>query len=289
MILITGATGHLGEETIKFLIDKNFDPNNIIGLVRDEQKAATLTSYGVQIRNGDYDDVISLEKAFQGIDKLLFISGSDILNRDKQHYNVVDAAVTAKVNHIYYTSASRRDDNKESGIFSVIKTHIDTENYIIESGLNYTFFRNALYAEGIPDFVGPQVLVNGIFLPAGNGKVPFATRSNMAEAIANVLLEEDHFNEALDLVNNENYSFSQIAEILTQITGKQVVYNNPSKQIFKETLQKAEIPIERIMGISAFMEGIKQGYFEKEHTDLERLLGRKPDDLLTVLKAIYTP
>ena len=69
MILITGATGQLGSATINFLLKKR-PPTQIAALVRDEQKAAGLIEKGVIIRVGNYDDIPSLDRAMQGVDKV---------------------------------------------------------------------------------------------------------------------------------------------------------------------------------------------------------------------------
>ena len=43
----------------------------------------------------------------------------------------------------------------------------------------------------VPQFIGGKAaLERGIFLPAGDGKVAFALRSEMGEAMANVLMTE---------------------------------------------------------------------------------------------------
>lgn len=77
MILITGANGHLGSQTIDFLIENN--PNaDIAGLVRSEEKGAELKEKGVELRIGDYIDYPSIEKAVEGIDTLLLISSSTL-------------------------------------------------------------------------------------------------------------------------------------------------------------------------------------------------------------------
>ena len=108
MILITGATGHLGKATIDFLLKKGVSATNIVALVRDEAKAADLKALGVGLRKGDYNDAASLETAFQGIDKLLLVSSSDINDRTAQHLNAVNAAKKAGVKHIIYTSFQQK-------------------------------------------------------------------------------------------------------------------------------------------------------------------------------------
>jgi len=79
-ILITGATGHLGFAVVKELVGKR-EPSSVSVLVRDFSKASKLKELGVQLVQGDYNDYNSLLTAFRGVDKLYFVSGSDVVNR----------------------------------------------------------------------------------------------------------------------------------------------------------------------------------------------------------------
>ena len=73
MILVTGATGHLGKATIDFLLQKGISPDNISALARSAEKATDLQTKGINVVIGNYDDYASLSAAFNGVDKLLFI------------------------------------------------------------------------------------------------------------------------------------------------------------------------------------------------------------------------
>ena len=81
MILVTGATGNLGKATINSLLNKGISASNIAALGRDESKSVELTSKGIEVRIGDYEDLESLKSAFQGVDKLLLISSSSDIAR----------------------------------------------------------------------------------------------------------------------------------------------------------------------------------------------------------------
>lgn len=288
MILVTGATGHLGGETVKFLLKKGIPANKVVTLARNQEKAKDLKKQGVQVRMGDYDDYNSLVDAFRGVEKLMLVSGNELDKRIQQHKNVVDAARAASVKHIAYTSSFRNKDRKDSPVSFIINAHIDTEQYIKESGMDYTFMRNTLYAEYLPMFLGEKVMETGVYLPAGNGKVSFATRTDMAEAAAKVLAGEDYRNQALNFVNSRNYTFYDIAGILGEISGKQISYTIPDDQDYKETLSKAGMDDESISFVLGWIKGIRQGYFESEHSDLELLLERKPTDLKEVLNKVYS-
>jgi NAD(P)H dehydrogenase (quinone) len=288
MILITGATGHYGKATIDFLLKKGIPGSNISALVREEAKAGELKTKGVTLKTGDYDDYNSLVAAFRGVDKLLLISGSDVVKRGQQQENAVNAAKEAGVKHIHYTSFERKNETETSPLALVAKTHLDTERQIKSSGMAYTIFRNNLYAEVIPMFLGEHVAATGVFFPAGDGKTAFATRTDMAEASARVLATEGHENKEYVFSNTENVSFAEIAEILTEVLGTNIPYVNPSIEVFTNALTQAGVPAE-IIGVSVgFAEGIKQGEFFVTSTDLEKLLGRKPTTVKAYLAEAYS-
>lgn len=287
MILVTGASGNYGKATIDFLLKKGIPANNISGLVRNEEKVEDLKAKGINLRIGDYDNYDTLIEAFKGVEKLLLISGSDVANRGQQHKNVVNAAKAAGVKHILYTSFERKNDTETSPIYFLAKSHIETEEFIKESGLTYTIFRNNLYLDVLPMFFGEKVLTTGIFLPAGDAKSAYALRSDMSEATANVLTSTRHDNKVYSLNNTENVSLQEIAQDLSEIVGKEINYVSPSKDVYTETLTKAGVPAQYIGMFSDFAEAIKQGEFSAEKTDLENLLGRKPTSAKAFLKEVY--
>lgn len=287
MILITGATGNFGKATIDFLLKKQVPANNISALVRDIAKADDLKAKGINLKVGNYDDYVTLLSAFKGIDKLLFISGSDIPNRLKQHQNVVKAAKEVSVKHIIYTSFVRKNETEDSPLGLLAKAHIETDKLIKTSGIPYTIMLNSLYADVLPMFLGEKVLETGIFLPAGEGKVSFAVRADMAEAAANILTDSGHNNKEYIIANTHNYSFHDVAAILSEIADKQVAYTDPTVEVFTDTLTKAGVPKEYVGMSASFSEAIKQGEFETSYTDLEKLLGRKPISLKEFLRSVY--
>lgn len=284
-ILITGATGHLGKATIAHLL-KNTTANNIVALARDENKAAFLKEQGIEVRIGNFDDSVSLNKAMVGIDKVLLISSSEFQNRFQQHKNVVDAAKNADVKHILYTSVSMKDINT-SAIKLLMESHLQTEDYIEESGLTHTLLRNSLYTDTIPMFVGGKVLETGIYFPAGNGEVSFAHRDEMAEATAIILSKSGHENKTYNLTNLETYSYQNVAQLLSEISGKEINYFSPKVEDYTKTLTDAGVPNEYASMFSGFAMAIAEGEFSIVSNDLETLLGRKPASLKDYLKTIY--
>jgi NAD(P)H dehydrogenase (quinone) len=284
MILVTGATGHLGSATIDSLL-KKLPASQIAGLVRDENKAAALKAKGVDLRLGSYDDVASLDKAMQGIDKVLLIAGTDEEHRVQQHQNVIDAAKKAGVQWIGYTSRTLKD--RATMANKLMEGHFQTEDAIKASGLNYSLFRNVLYMDALPQFVGEKVFETGIYMPAGQGRVPFALRREMGEAIANVMAADAPAKPVYMLTGAESYSLADVAAALTEISGKPVKYTAAEVAAFEQGLKDRGLPEVVVGRISGFMTDIKNGQEDEISPDLEQLLGRQPATLTQGLKELY--
>lgn len=290
-ILVTGATGHLGGAVVNFLLGKTA-PSTIVALVREPEnaKAREWAANGVEIRQGDYNDYRSLITAFEGIDKLYFVSGNDIVHRNKQHENVVKAAKEAGVKHVIYTSVPRKNETETSPISVILESHLNTENWLKEAGLTYTILKHNLYIEMLPVFLGEQLLQTGIaYFPAGDGRVSFTSRTDMAEAAAATLTGEGHENKVYDITNSTAVSFSEIASEVSKASGKSITYVSPTQEEYIKTLSSAGVPMEYVGMFAGFAEGFKQGEFDQTNSLIETLIGRKPLTVSQFLTQVYSP
>lgn len=284
-ILVTGVTGHLGKIVAEQLLIETA-AENIAALVRNKEKAVDMISNGIEVRIGDFDDKEALENALQGIEKVLLVSGSDPLSRLKQHKNLVDAAVKNGAKHIVYTSASLKDFDSSANQF-LMESHFQTEDYIKQSGLAYTFFRNNLYTDVVPMYGGEQVFETGITAPAGDGKAAFALRSDIGKALAKVLAQDGHENKIYDITGSQAYSFADVAQTLSKLSAKNVVYHDLPVGVYTAQLRTFGVPEEFIGLMAAFATDIKNGQHETVSSDLAQLLGEEPADLEKCLKEIY--
>ena len=285
MFLITGATGHIGSVVIQQLLTKTA-AGQIAGLARDPAKAADLQAQGVDIRPGDYGDPASLDRAMRGIDQVLLVSGGGGGDALQEHYNVVDAAKRAGVRCIAYTGRALQDPATLANQLMV--RHFQTEDYIKASGLEYVLFRNILYMDTLPLYVGgPQVFETGIHLPAGGGRASFALRHDMGEAIANVLAEGDCANRTYTFTNVETYSFTDVAAALSELSGQDVRYTPIDDATFAAQMKARGVPEARTQFILNFLIDIRNGQESEVSPELAQALGRPPASLKAGLKTLF--
>ena len=286
-IAVTGASGKLGGATIRFLLERQVAPNSIVAVVRDPTKVAELAARGVQVRRGDYTDPKSLESAFRGADKLLFISTS-VLGEERMlhHRNIVNAARAAAVGHIFYTSVIKPSADAK---FAASPGHFHTEALIRESGIPYTFFRNNLYLDLVPLMFGEALQTGTLVHNGGDGRVGFVAREDIAYALAAALTKGEHKNREYPITAVTPYSLSDVANALSKAGGKSVTYKALPTEEFHKMLEAKGVPAP-IIGMSVGIgEAIRAGEFDAGSTELQRLMGRAPVTLEAFLRNTLTP
>lgn len=271
MILITGALGNLGSSVIAKLVKENAKSKFVVTSSHAEG-VKKLEAQGLRARLANFSDVESLNEAFKGINKILLISTMD-KNRFEQHKNVIDVAKAQGVEHIVYTSLAIRDIHT-SGVKDLMMSHFQTEDYLKTSGIAYTVLRNTMYADALTQILGPNVIEQGINLPGGNGKVPYALRREMGEATANLLLEDGHENKTYEITGSESFGYAELAAVLSKLSGEEVKYSDLSEEDFKAVLQQIGFPEFAIYLYSGTIYDIRNHQYEIESKTLEHLLGR---------------
>ncbi|BCJ49173.1 hypothetical protein Asp14428_06480 [Actinoplanes sp. NBRC 14428] len=166
MIVITGATGALNGATVGHLLGL-VPATDLAVVARDVSKAQHFAELGVAVRHGDYADPRSLPDAFAGADQLLLVSSNDPgADAVSLHRAAIDAAVTAGVGRILYTSHQNADP---ASPFKPGRDHAATERLLAGSGVAWTALRNGFYLHSIDWLAGPWRETGVITVP-GTGR-----------------------------------------------------------------------------------------------------------------------
>ncbi|WPC67167.1 SDR family oxidoreductase [Rhodoferax ferrireducens] len=225
-LLVTGASGHLGQRVIHHLLETlKVAPQRIIATTRKPETLKDLAAKGITVRGADFDDAASLRSAFAGADRLLLIS-TDALDRPgrrlAQQQAAVAAAQQAGVAHVVYTSMPL----PENSPLLIAPDHAGTEKALASSALKgWTLLRNHWYFENL--FMSlPSALASGQWYSAAEqGKVAHIARDDLARAAATALLKDTGKN-TYTLSGAEAFTTEQIAQQVSQAMGKplQVVH-----------------------------------------------------------------
>ncbi|ELY3745989.1 SDR family oxidoreductase [Cronobacter sakazakii] len=284
MIAITGATGQLGQRVIDTLLN-TVAAQEIVAIVRNPAKAAALSTKGVQVRAADYNDAAALTAALAGVEKLLLISSSEIGQRATQHRNVIDAAKTAGVKLIAYTSLLHADRSP----LGLAEEHVATEKMLADAGIPYVLLRNGWYTENYLASV-PPALEHGVFIgSAGDGKIASASRQDYAEAAAKVLTLDNQAGRVYELAGDHAWTLRDLTALLSKETGKTVAYQNLSEADFAAALTGAGLPegFAKLLADSDI--GASKGGLFDDSRQLSALIGRPTTSLEASLRESLKP
>lgn len=267
--LVTGASGQLGQRVIEHL--RTLVPaDDILALVRSDAAKSAYEAAGIATRQGDYEDSDALRAAFEGVDRLLLISSSEVGKRAAQHQNVIDAAKSAGVGFIAYTSLLNADT---SGMI-LAQEHVATEAALKASGIPHAVLRNGWYSENIAGTAQQALAMGQHFGAADDGRLATAARQDYAEAAAVVLAGPGHDGQVYELGGDTDFSLSEYAALLSDVAGKEVTYVNLDQAGYAAALVGAGLP-EGFAGVLADSDSkAAQGALATDSRDLSTLIGR---------------
>jgi NAD(P)H dehydrogenase (quinone) len=283
-IVITGATGQLGQLIIADLLAAGVPASDITAAVRTKEKGEDLAARGIQLLIADYDDPSSW--SFAPEDRVLLISASTLGKRATQHTSVINAARTAGVAQLAYTSlfgAPTADG------FLLADEHRATEQLILDSGLPYTFLRNnwysEMYTDRVADHIAQGAIVNAV---APTSRIASATRADYAAAAARVLSTDGHLNKAYELSGNTGWTFEEFAAEVSRVAGKTVIHTPISVAENKAHLTGAGLPEQLVEVFGNVDESINRGALAGTPGDLARLIGRPTEPIAETIARAAT-
>lgn len=254
-VAVTAASGQLGRATVRALTAKG-GAEPVIAIARTPEKVRDL---GVEVRKGDYDDRAGFERALEGVDVVLLVSGRDEPGkRIGQHRSVIAAARTAGVRKIVYTSVQGPDEG--TSFSPVVQSNRQTEQDLRESGLDWIIGRNGIYIEPDIDCIASYKAAGGIVNCAGDGKCGYTTRDELAQAYAQLLVSDDH-NARIFNLNGDSLTQAALADHMNQAFGTSLVYRAMSVEEYRQDRvdELGEFIGSVIAGIYA---GIREGAFD---------------------------
>jgi NAD(P)H dehydrogenase (quinone) len=280
-LLVSGASGKLGRRTAELLLQAG--ATDLILVTRTPDAVADL---GCETRFGDYTRPESLRDAYAGAERMLLISGAELETRTEQHRAAIDAAAAAGVRHIAYTSGL---DPEPHNAAVTSPSHLATEQALRESGVAWTILRDSLYSEyQVPE--AQQAIATGVLAHnRGEGKVAYVSRDDCAAVAAAVLTGDGHEGKTYDVTGPELLGAHELAALYAELGGREVEVQGLDDETFIAGLAAAFGDDDHARYgaelVASFGRSIREGAQSARSDTVERLTGRPPRTLRSVLEA----
>jgi uncharacterized protein YbjT (DUF2867 family) len=274
-ILVSGATGTVGSEVVKQL--SGFSNVNIRAGARSVEKLKDLESgdkvKGVHV---DYNKPESLKEALKNVDKL-FLLAPAAPNAEELESNLVNEAKKTGVRYIVKQSVLGADEDAD---VEIMRQHRKSEKIIEESGIPYTFLRPNEFMQNFINFHGHSIKNNNAFyLPLENARVSVVDVRDIAAVAVKALTENGdnkHNNKTYLITGPEALSYHQMAELLSNATGKKISYVSISEEEARAAMKEMGMEDWLINTILELANYFKRGHASQVSSAVEEVTGKKP-------------
>ena len=274
---VSGASGNLGKAIVRELLARN-QGHKIVAISR-----TPASSEGIEGRVGDYDKPETLATAYAGLDKVILIPTGDLRPgmRGSQNEAGIAAAVAAGVKHIVLLSAAGTREQAEPAIGA---SYWRGEQALIKSAPTWTILRMNYYAEALAQ-EAQSAAQSGALTGFAENKVAFVGRDDVAAAAAGIVLGEGHSGAIYNATGSKSYTGAERAALMSEVLGKQIGFAVIPVPALQAGMTQMGLPDFVINAIVRIQQDFADGAFDVVTGDVEKLTGRKPQDLRDLLAA----
>ena len=269
MILVTGATGKTGGDLARRLAAGGAAVRTV---ARNAEKAQALRAAGIEVVAGDATDAALLATAMRGVQKLvvIFPNGPAQLGLEK---GVVDAAVSAKVQHIVKLSSMEALPGATNAVH---RAHNESEAHIRASGIAWTMVRPNFFLQ---NFFGNahSIKTEGKFsLPMGNGVQVMTDVRDVGAFLKHVVTTAGHSGQSYDVTGPKVMTFAEVAAAFSEALGKKVEYIDQDPVSYKAHLGKFVTNPWHLDAVCDIFREIREGYTPHATDTFQRIMERPP-------------
>ncbi len=279
-ILVTGATGNIGVEVIRFLAKMNTS-NRIIAGVRNIERAKTLFQDipALEYLYFDFEDPQSYNTSLSSIDCVFLLRPPHLSDIDTYFKPLIQKFKDLNINEVVFLSVQGVEKSK-------VIPHNKIEALIKKVGLNYIFLRPSYFMQNLTTTLLSDIKTKReLILPAGSAKFNWIDIENIGEVAAILLDRLDSYkNSAFELTGYENENFYTVVNMINEVVENPIRYRNINPFGFYR-LKKKQGMLNGLIIVMILLHFLPRFQNEPRISDFyERLTGKRPTDLRSFIK-----
>ena len=265
MILVTGATGPIGGEVVRQLVEAK---HKVRALVRDPAKAEKFGS-NVEIVKGDFEDPASLRAALKDVE-VAFLATAPTERMLEQETNLINAAKAARLARLVKLANFMAAPKSPAPLG---RLHGQIELRLAASGIAATVLRPGWY---MSNFFGDaaSVKTGQLYGNAGDGRICFTDPVDIAAVAVAALLDPVHAGHFYKITGPEALTYEEAAATFTRVLGYKVTSVGTDDANLGTALRAAmvsEFIIDEMVEIFAM---VRRGELEFSTNAVQQVLGR---------------
>jgi uncharacterized protein YbjT (DUF2867 family) len=222
-LLVVGATGTLGRQVTRRALDEGHD---VRCLVRSLKKAAFLKEWGAELVQGDLCEPDTLKPALAGIHAVIDAStarATDSLSIQQVDWqgkvNLIQAAVAAQVERFIFFSILDAEKYPDVPLMDIKRC---TEEFLAESGLNYTILRPCGFFQGlIGQYAIPILERQAVWVMGNTSPTAYMDTQDIAKFAIRALSVPETQKQSFPMVGSRAWSAYEIIRLCERLSGRE--------------------------------------------------------------------
>lgn len=230
MILVTGATGHVGRHVVFQLLETGA---GVRAITRDPASAGLPA--GVDVRRGDLTDPATLEEPLDGVESVFLLWSPDTTEAAP----TVVETLARRARHIVYVSSLGVRDDCEAQADPINASHAELEHLIEQSAPDWTFLRPSGFATNTLGWAS-QIRAEGVVrFPYGAAARSLIHERDVAAVAVRALTETGHGAAKHRLTGPQSLTQAEQAHTIGEAIGRPVRWEEVPREAARAQLVEA--------------------------------------------------
>lgn len=269
-VMVTGALGNVGRYVLEGLLEMG---EQIVAadINLDKLNSTYGTNNNIKTVYFDFTDTKTFETALKEVDRV-FLMRPPHLGKPKDLLPFIETMSKANIKLVSFLSLMGVENNP-------IPPHHKIEKFIEKFGLPFAHIRPGFFMQNISGVHALEIKEqNQIFIPAGRSKTSFIDAKDIGLSIATVLHSPEKYkNTAHTITGPESLDYYQIAEILSEVLGRKIIYAKPSYLKYRSVYIKKRGLDKGYVNVTVMLYFMtRMGTAKKVTDEFEKLTGKKP-------------
>lgn len=221
-LLIVGATGTLGRQVARQALDRGY---KVRCLVRSPKKASFLKEWGAELIKGDICDKETIVPALEGVEAVIDAATARISDnlsiKEVDWYgkvNLIQAVKKAGIDRYIFFSIVDAEQYPKVPLMEIKRC---TEEYLAESGLNYTVLRLCGFMQGLIGQYAIPILDNQVVWITGkDSPIAYMNTQDIAKFAIRALEVPETEKQTFPVVGTRAWEAYEIVNLCERLSGQ---------------------------------------------------------------------